>query len=91
MRYDTDFEKVFGRGYSLVTINVIYYMPDYRHLLNEFIWQTLDKRPKYPRIEQFLGFWRREIDAVIKEIILTDLGTPEPADLRNIEQYFYLN
>lgn len=58
--------------YSMVTVSVLYYMPDYASLLNEFHWQTLDLPPSYPRIHRFLDFWRREIDAVIKEIAISD-------------------
>lgn len=58
--------------YSMVTIRVLYYIPDYQHLVNEFIWQTLDLHPRYPRVRRFLDHWRREIDAVIKEIMICD-------------------
>jgi uncharacterized protein Usg len=59
-------------NYGIVTVNVIYHMPDYPDLLNQFLWQTLDLRPDYPRIHRFLKFWRREIDAVIAEIVICD-------------------
>lgn len=62
------------KGYSLVTVNVLYFMPDHRSLVNEFIWQTLDLKPQYPRVEQFLDHWRREIDAIIKEVLISDAG-----------------
>jgi uncharacterized protein Usg len=70
MRHDADFEKIFRHNYSLVTVNVLYFLPDTSHLVNEFLWQTLDVRPTYPRIHKFLNFWREEIDAVIKEVII---------------------
>lgn len=67
--------------YSLVTVKVLYFIPDYTHVLNLFVWQTLDLSPRYPRIHQFLDHWRREIDAVIKEIVICD--SPNPSDWRN--------
>lgn len=57
---------------SLVTIQVYYFIPDYPHLIGRFIWQTQDVKPRYPRIHRFLDHWRREIDAVIKEIVICD-------------------
>jgi len=57
---------------SLVTVQVFYHIPGYHSLINQFIWQTLDQRPRYPRIHRFLDHWRREIDAVIQEIVITD-------------------
>jgi uncharacterized protein Usg len=73
MKHSEDFEKLFIGGYQLVTVNVLYYMPDHSHLLNEFLWQTLDLRPRYPRVHKFLDYWRREIDAVIKEVVISDM------------------
>ena len=34
----------------LVTLNVYYWMPDYENILQQFIWQTMDVKPKYPRV-----------------------------------------
>jgi uncharacterized protein Usg len=56
----------------LVTVNVLYYLPDYCDIVNEFWWQTYDQRPRYPRVHRFLDHWHREIDAVIKEIIISE-------------------
>lgn len=72
MFYNPDFGNVLIKERSLVTVNVLYYMPDYQSIINEFVWQTLDIGPKYPRISKFLDFWKREIDAVIKEVIISD-------------------
>ena len=67
--------------YSIVTVNVLYYMPDYQQIVNEFLWQTLDLRPRYPRVHRFLDYWHREIEAVIKEIIICD-SQHRPQNLR---------
>ena len=53
---------------TIVTINVFYWMPDYQHVLQQFIWQTDDVRPEYPRVHKFLNYWYDNIDAVISEI-----------------------
>jgi uncharacterized protein Usg len=55
----------------LVTIQVIYYMPDYKNIVNEFVWQTHDVLPKYPRSMKFIHYWYSDIDAVIKEAYLS--------------------
>ncbi len=62
------------RGKRLTTAEVIYYMPDHPSLLQRFMWQTLDLAPEYPRIHEFLEFWRREIDAVIHSVNVTAVG-----------------
>ena len=83
MKHSIDFEQIFMKQHQIVMVNVLYYMPDQRHLVNEFCWQTLDIRPKYPRIHKFLDFWRREIDAIIKEVTICDMPTPDVKRWRN--------
>ncbi len=56
------------RGWRLTTAEVLYYMPDHPKLIQSFVWQTLDLAPSYPRITQFLDFWKREIEAVIHSV-----------------------
>ena len=56
------------RGATLLTAEVLYFMPDHPKLLQTFMWQTLDVAPKYPRLAQFLDYWRREIEAVIHSV-----------------------
>ena len=68
-----DFEAQL-RGKRLTTAEVIYYMPDHPSLLQRFMWQTLDLAPDYPRVHEFLEFWRREIDAVIHSVNVTAVG-----------------
>jgi uncharacterized protein Usg len=56
------------RGATLLTAEVLFYMPDHPSLLQTFMWQTLDEAPKYPRLNKFLDYWRREIEAVIHSV-----------------------
>lgn len=56
------------KGARLMTAEVLYWMPDHPRLLQTFIWQALDVAPKYPRLNQFLDHWRREIEAVIHSV-----------------------
>lgn len=58
--------------YSEVTVDIFYYMPDYNSLIQEFIWQTTDVKPDYPRVHKFLNYWKDNIDAIIKEIVLME-------------------
>lgn len=56
------------KGATLLTAEVLYYMPDHPKLLQTFMWQTMDFAPKYPRLHQFLDFWKREIEAAIHSV-----------------------
>jgi uncharacterized protein Usg len=55
---------------TVVAIKVIYYLPDYTSLLQEFYWATDDIHPTYPRIVRFLNFWKDNIEATINIIEL---------------------
>jgi uncharacterized protein Usg len=71
------------RGERLTTAKVLYYLPDSPSLLQEFVWQTLDLAPEFPRVQRFLCFWRREIEAVIHSVtVASQGGLVAPARLR---------
>ena len=60
------------RRKTLVTLNIFYWMPNYENILQQFIWQTMDVKPKYPRVYKFLDYWHNNIDAVVNEIEICD-------------------
>jgi uncharacterized protein Usg len=52
-----------------VLVNVIYFRPDYRSILQEFIWTTDDIVPELVRVHRFLNFWRMNLtEAPIYEV-----------------------
>ena len=57
---------------TIVTLNILYWLPDYTHILQEFTWQTLDVKPEYPRVHRFLNYWHDNIEAVISEVNIAD-------------------
>jgi uncharacterized protein Usg len=78
-------------GKRLTTAEVLYYIPDYPDLLQTFLWQTLDEAPDFPRIQRFLDFWRREIDAVIHSVAISSAGQIAPARTRSVTFFGKLN
>ena len=56
------------RKKHIVLVEILYWMPDYHNVLQEFIWETDDYIPKLPRVNNFLNYWHKEIDAVINEV-----------------------
>ena len=55
---------------ALTTIQVYYWMPDYRHILQEFMWQTMDVSPEFPRMNKFLHYWEHNIEGPIHDVII---------------------
>ena len=80
-----------AKGAKLLTAEVLYYMPDHPKLLQTYLWQTLDMAPKYPRLQQFLEFWRREIDAVIHSVRVAHGQPLEPPQWRNARGLITMN
>ena len=54
--------------YRLTTAEILYHLPDHPNLLQTFIWQDLDIAPRYPVLNQFLDFWRREIEGTLHSV-----------------------
>ena len=65
------------RRKSIVTVDILYWMPDYTNVLQEFVWQTSDIIPEYPRVHRFLNYWQENIEAVISEVRIADAETIE--------------
>ena len=57
---------------TLITLNVYYWLPDYENILQQFMWQTMDVKPKYPRVHKFLNYWHNNIDAIINEVQISE-------------------
>ena len=74
---------------KLTTVQILYYRPDYRSLLQEFVWQTPDVPPRFPRVCRFLDYWKQNIDAVIAEIILAYAG--RRGEIRHADAMFLLD
>lgn len=61
--------KLYG-NHRLATIQILYYRPDYQNILQEFVWQTDDYVPEFPRIHKFLWYWKDNIIATVHSIEL---------------------
>jgi uncharacterized protein Usg len=78
-------------GRRLTTAEVLFYMPAHPTLLQSFLWQTLDVAPDFPRVHQFLEYWRREIDAVIHSVTVSGVELIAPARVRRVDYVGRLN
>lgn len=74
-----------------VLLQVIYFMPDYPTILQEFTWGYEDRVPELMRTHKFLNHWRSHIDAVISEILLSINDCNRPRKWRSIDEILNLN
>ena len=47
---------------------MIYFLPDYNSILQEFVFQQYDTLPEYPKLKKFIRFWRKNIEAEIHRV-----------------------
>ena len=76
------------KKWTVASVQVVYYIPDYMSLVNEFIWQTEDTLPEYPRITRFLDYWDKNIDGPIKEAYIYDHGKSK---IRHVDRKYKIN
>lgn len=79
------------KGYGLTTAEFFYRMPDYRSVLNTFIWQDYDLAPDYPRLFGFIEFWQEKIEGPLHSVRFTHRKLISPGEWRNVTREFRLN
>lgn len=78
------------KGHSLTTAEILYRMPDYPMLLQSFVWQCYDEHPRFPRLNRFLDFWLKNIEADLHKVTIAHKGLIGPAELRMVAGEFRL-
>ena len=79
------------QGYGLTTAEIFYRMPDYRNVLNTFVWQHMDLAPDYPELFGFIEFWQGNIDGPLHSVRFTHRKLIGPGDWRNVVKEFRLH
>ncbi|NGM46696.1 aspartate-semialdehyde dehydrogenase [Rhodobacter sp. SGA-6-6] len=79
------------KGYGLTTAELFYRMPDYRNVLNTFVWQDYDLAPDYPGLFRFIEFWQENIEGPLHSVRFTHRKLIAPAEWRNVVGEFRLH
>jgi uncharacterized protein Usg len=79
------------QGYRLATAEILYHMPDHPGLLQSFVWQHMDLAPDYPRLNKFLEYWRRNIQAVLHSVKVGRVELVRPAEIKLSRAEFLLH
>jgi len=72
-------------GYSLTTAEILYGLPDFPKLIQSFVWQDYDYAPEFPRLVQFLDYWRMHLDGPLHRITVTHKSLVSPAEMRYLD------
>ncbi|MFN0193900.1 MAG: usg protein [Aestuariivirga sp.] len=72
------------RGWSLTTAEIMYRMPDYRNILQTYIWQDYDEAPRFPRLIKFLDFWTHNLDGPLAAVRVCHNRLIGPQEFRHV-------
>ncbi len=72
------------RGYGLTTASIIYNIPDFKSILQSYIWQDYDTEPDFPKLKAFLDFWERTLDGPISSVRVVHKLLVTPADFDTV-------
>ena len=79
------------KGFGLTTAELFYRMPDYRNVLNSFVWQEYDLAPDYPQLFKFIEFWQEKIEGPLHSVRFTHRKMIAPGEWRNVVGEFRLH
>jgi len=86
----TDFMRQL-EGYGLTTATILYRMPDHLSVLQTYIWQQYDLAPRFPVLQDFLAFWKRELEGPLHSVTVAHSRLIRPAEIRNVNGVFTLH
>ena len=78
-------------GYSLATAEITYRLPDAKSLLQTYIWQDYDLAPKFPALQKFLTFWKRELEGPLHSVRVAHRALIKPAEFCMVDQEFTIH
>ena len=77
-------------GWRLATAEILYRMPDYKAVLQSFIWQHLDLAPEFPELKKFLSFWEKNLEGPIHSVRICRSSLLKNEELQVIDGRFYI-
>jgi uncharacterized protein Usg len=78
-------------GYGLTTARILYRRPDYRWLLQCYVWQDYDLWPEFPLLQKFLAFWQGALDGPLHSVTVAHARLIRPAEIRPVDGEFRLH
>jgi uncharacterized protein Usg len=89
-RVSQDFRRQL-EGYGLTTAHILYRMPDYKEILQTYVWQDYDLCPSFPVLNKFLNFWLETIEGPLHSVTVAHAKLIKPAEIRAVDGEFRLH
>ena len=77
--------------YRVTTAEILYWMPDHKHVLQTYVWQNLDLAPKFPNLTKFLDFWERSLDGKLHRVRVANARLIQPAEYKFASGLYHLH
>ena len=74
-------------GYSLVTAEILYRLPDYQTIIQSYIWQDYDVHPQLPKLHDFLEFWETNLDGPLYKVTVSHSRLVKPREILSISDF----
>ncbi len=78
-------------GHGLTTAEITYRLPDFRSVLQIFVWQDYDLAPEFPKLKGFLDYWERELEGPLHSVRYVHRKLIKPGEWRKVDGEFLLN
>lgn len=78
-------------GHGVTTANIFYHMPDFKSVLQSYVWQEYDTAPEFPKLQEFLEFWTDTLDGTIHSVQYCHQKLIKPGEWRTIDGEFKLH
>lgn len=68
------------QDYRLTTAEIMYHVPDYPDLVQCYLWQSLDRIPDFPKLNNFLASWELKLDGKLHSVRIGYVGLLQPTE-----------
>ena len=73
------------QDYRLTTAEILYRVPDYPDLLQSYLWQSLDRIPDFPKLNNFLSGWEKTLNGKLDSVRIGYVGLIQPDEWRHTD------
>ena len=70
------------QDYRLTTAEILYQIPAYPDLLQSYLWQSLDRVPDFPKLNDFLSSWEKDLEGKLHSVRIGYVGIIQPEEWR---------
>jgi uncharacterized protein Usg len=77
--------------YRITTAEILYWMPDHRHVLQSYVWQNLDLAPRFPNLSKFLDFWDKTLEGKLHRVRVASTQLIKPAEFGFASGLYHLH